>query len=264
VPPPAPPAPAAAAAPVDAADNSIRKTKMVAPTDGLSLADRIAKRQAEEKKLADELAGEEKKRLLTYDKTKLAVHQQVFAAIKKVRDAYGKAKTKDDVEKIRTAQRRPSTPPAKMMTIDPRAEIQRHHRLRRHAGRCRTATRTPWRVVRRRQEEPEVNAEPTMDEITTPGSRTSRRQEVAMATVDELQKEHEARLASLLAVAGRGADSNLALVRADPQGVHLAAEQKALEFCALATFLGEMIAPLISSCTARTRAPRRTATSFIN
>ena len=36
-----------------------------------------------------------------------------------------------------------------------------------------------------------------------------------MATVDELQKEHEARLAALLAeLAGRGADSNLALVRA--------------------------------------------------
>jgi hypothetical protein len=64
-----------------------------------------------------------------------------------------------------------------------------------------------------------------------------------MATVDELQKEHEARIAALLAeLAGRGADSNLALVRAlIHKGVHLAAEQKAIEFCALATFLGEMI-----------------------
>jgi hypothetical protein len=64
-----------------------------------------------------------------------------------------------------------------------------------------------------------------------------------MATVDELQKEHEARLATLLAeLAGRGAESNLALVRAlIHKGVHLAAEQKAIEFCALATFLGEMI-----------------------
>jgi len=42
---------------------------------------------------------------------------------------------------------------------------------------------------------------------------------MAVATVDELQKEHEARLAQLLAeLAGRGAESNLALARADPQG----------------------------------------------
>ena len=52
-----------------------------------------------------------------------------------------------------------------------------------------------------------------------------------MATVDDLQKDHEARLAPLLAeIGGRGADSNLA------------ADLKAIEFCALATFLGEMIA----------------------
>jgi hypothetical protein len=64
-----------------------------------------------------------------------------------------------------------------------------------------------------------------------------------MATVDDLQKEHEARLAALLAeLGGRGADSNLALVRAlIHKGVHLAADLKAVEFCALATFLGEMI-----------------------
>jgi hypothetical protein len=114
-PPPAPP-PAAAAAP-DAAV----KPKMVAPTDGLSLADRIKKRQAEEKKLAEELAGEEKKRLIAYDKTKLPLHTQVFAAIKKVRDAYGKAKTKDDVEKIRGAQQKTiDATGKKMMTIDPK------------------------------------------------------------------------------------------------------------------------------------------------
>jgi hypothetical protein len=64
-----------------------------------------------------------------------------------------------------------------------------------------------------------------------------------MATVDDLQKEHEARLETLIAeLAGRGADSNLALVRAlIHKGVHLAADQKAIEFCGLATFLGEMI-----------------------
>ena len=94
---------------------------MVAPTDGLSLADRIAKRQKEEKKLAEELAGQEKERLLKYDKTKLPLHQQVFAAIKKVREAYDKAKSKEDVEKIRTAQQKAiDATGKKMVTIDPK------------------------------------------------------------------------------------------------------------------------------------------------
>jgi len=94
---------------------------MVAPSDGLSLADRIKKRQADDKKLADELAGEEKKRLLTYDKTKLAIHQQVFASIKKAREAYDKAKSKEDVEKIRAAQQKTiDATGKKMMTIDPK------------------------------------------------------------------------------------------------------------------------------------------------
>ena len=125
-PPAAPPAPApvppAAAAPaVDAADNSPRKTKMVAPTDGLSLADRIAKRKADEKKLADENAAAEKKRLLAYDKGKLPIHQQVWAGIKKAREAYAKAKSKEDVEKIRTAQQKNiDATGKKMMTIDPK------------------------------------------------------------------------------------------------------------------------------------------------
>ena len=121
--PPAPaPAPPAAAAPaVDAADNSPRKTKMVAPTDGLSLADRIAKRKADEKKLADENAAAEKKRLLAYDKGKLPIHQQVWAGIKKAREAYAKAKSKEDVEKIRTAQQKNiDATGKKMMTIDPK------------------------------------------------------------------------------------------------------------------------------------------------
>ena len=114
---PPPPPPPAAAAPTDAAP----KPKMVAPTDGLSLADRIAKRQAEEKKLATELAGQEKQRLLAYDKTKLPLHQQVFAAITKVRDAFSKAKSKEDVEKIRTAQQKAiDATGKKMMTIDPK------------------------------------------------------------------------------------------------------------------------------------------------
>ena len=83
-----------------------------------------------------------------------------------------------------------------------------------------------------------------------------------MATVDELQKEHEARLAALLAeLAGRGADSNLALVRAlIHKGVHLAADQKAIEFCALATFLAEMIGHAHQLLHGATRAPPPTAT----
>jgi hypothetical protein len=78
VPPPAPPV---AASP----DAGRPKPKMVANPDGLSLADRIAKRQAEEKKLADQLAADEKQRLLKYDKTKLPMHSQVYMAIKKTR-----------------------------------------------------------------------------------------------------------------------------------------------------------------------------------
>jgi hypothetical protein len=116
--PPPPPAPVAA---VTRDGGTDARKKMVAPTDGLSLADRIAKRQAEEKKLADELAGQEKARLLKYDKTKLPIHQQVFAAIKKARDAYSKAKSKEDVEKIRAAQQKAiDATGKKMMTIDPK------------------------------------------------------------------------------------------------------------------------------------------------
>jgi hypothetical protein len=126
---PPPPAPAAAPPPPPqqppqaavVPDAGPPKPKMVAPTDGLSLADRIAKRQAEEKKLAEQLAGEEKTRLLKYDKTKLPLHQQVFAAIKKAREAYAKAKSKDDVEKIRTGQQKTiDATGKKMMTIDPK------------------------------------------------------------------------------------------------------------------------------------------------
>jgi pyruvate/2-oxoglutarate dehydrogenase complex dihydrolipoamide acyltransferase (E2) component len=117
-PPPPAPAPAAEAASPDAGP---KKPKMVAPTDGLSLADRIAKRQADEKKLADELASAEKTRLLKYDKTKLPLHQQVWGAIKKTRDAYAKAKTKEDVEKIRAAQQKTiDATGKKMTTIDPK------------------------------------------------------------------------------------------------------------------------------------------------
>ena len=64
-----------------------------------------------------------------------------------------------------------------------------------------------------------------------------------MAKVDDLQKEHEARLTTLVAeLSGRGAESDWALVRAlIHRAVHVAAERKAAEFCALSTFLAEMI-----------------------
>ncbi len=121
---PAPPAPApsapAATPPHDAGADS-GKPKMVANPDGLSLAERIAKRQASEKKLADQLAVEENKRLLAYDKTKLPLHKQVFGDILKYRAAYAHAKTKGDVEKIRAKQQKAiEATGKKMATIDPK------------------------------------------------------------------------------------------------------------------------------------------------
>lgn len=64
-----------------------------------------------------------------------------------------------------------------------------------------------------------------------------------MAKLDDLQKEHEARLSAVIGeLGGKGVESDLALVRAlIHRGVHLAAERKAVEFCALSTFLAEMI-----------------------
>jgi hypothetical protein len=66
---------------------------------------------------------------------------------------------------------------------------------------------------------------------------------MANGNLDELQKQHEARLTSVLAeLAGKGAESDLALVRAlVHKAVHLAAERKTVQFCGLATYLGEMI-----------------------
>ncbi|HVY39242.1 MAG TPA: hypothetical protein VHM31_14965 [Polyangia bacterium] len=122
-PPPAAPAPppAAPAATAPADGGAPAKPKMVANPDGLSLADRMAKRQAAEKKLAEQLAAEESKRLLAYDKTKLPLHKQVVADIHKYRAAYAHAKTKEDVEKIRAKQQKAIEATAKKMaTIDPK------------------------------------------------------------------------------------------------------------------------------------------------
>jgi hypothetical protein len=123
--PAAPPAPAAPApaptAPAAAAPHDSGAPKMVANPDGLSLADRMAKRQAAEKKLADQLAVEENKRLLAYDKTKLPLHKQVFGDILKYRAAYAHAKTKGDVEKIRAKQQKAiEATGKKLATIDPK------------------------------------------------------------------------------------------------------------------------------------------------
>jgi len=64
-----------------------------------------------------------------------------------------------------------------------------------------------------------------------------------MANIDDLQKQHEERLNAVIAdLAGQGQQSDLALVRAlIHRGIHLAADRRAGEFCAIATFLAEMV-----------------------
>jgi hypothetical protein len=137
--PPPPPAPAAEQVkpppptppPSSSADAAPPKPKMVANPDGLSLADRMAKRQAAESKLATELASAEKERLLKYDKTKLPQHKQVFAFIQKTRAQYDaveqkagagdKAKAKAELDKLRDSLQKPLAAEAKKMaTIDPK------------------------------------------------------------------------------------------------------------------------------------------------
>jgi hypothetical protein len=64
-----------------------------------------------------------------------------------------------------------------------------------------------------------------------------------MASLDDLQKQHEARLQSVIdELGGKGAESDLALVRAlVHKAVHLTADRKNVQFCALVTYLAEMI-----------------------
>jgi hypothetical protein len=126
---PPPPAPVAAAEPVKAppppppADAAV-KPKMVANNDGLSLADRVAKRQAAEAKVAAELAVQEKERLLAYDRGKLPLHKQVFAFIVKTRaqyDAAAKGGDKAKIDKLRESLNKPIVAMGKKMaTIDPK------------------------------------------------------------------------------------------------------------------------------------------------
>ena len=63
------------------------------------------------------------------------------------------------------------------------------------------------------------------------------------ATREELQKVHEEEIRRLTErLAGRGADSDWALVRAlVHRAVHIAADRRAGEFCAVATLLAEMV-----------------------
>ena len=132
-PPPPPPAPVKAPeppTPVAVTDAGAPKPKMMANPDGLRLADRIAKREAAEKKVAAELATAEHDRLLKYDRSKLALHTQVFAFITKTRAAWDalepklgadKAKAKASVEKLAGGQRASIVAMGKKMaTIDPK------------------------------------------------------------------------------------------------------------------------------------------------
>ena len=127
-PPPPPPAPAAApAAPAapEAADGGAadggKKSKLApAPTDGLSLAERMEKRKADEAKLAAQLAAGERKRLLAYDKTKAKLHNEVFTFIKKTRAAFDAAKSKHAVDKLHQKMEKPIVATGKkLQQIDP-------------------------------------------------------------------------------------------------------------------------------------------------
>jgi hypothetical protein len=94
-------APAAPAAEAAGGDAGVKKSKLgPAPTDGLSLAERMERRKADEAKLAVQLAGDERKRLLAYDKTKVKLHNEVFTFIKKTRAALDGAKDKEQVDKL--------------------------------------------------------------------------------------------------------------------------------------------------------------------
>jgi hypothetical protein len=62
-------------------------------------------------------------------------------------------------------------------------------------------------------------------------------------SLDDLQKQHESALTSAVAsLTGKGKESDFALARAlIHKAIHLVADQKAGEFCAVATFLAEMV-----------------------
>ena len=119
---PAPPPSAPVAADAGTGDAAVKKSKLApAPTDGLSLAERMERRKAGEAKLAAELAAAERTRLLTYDKGKIKLHAEVFAAIQKTRAAFDAAKSKADVEKLQGKLGKLITATGKkMQQIDPK------------------------------------------------------------------------------------------------------------------------------------------------
>ena len=127
-PPTTPPAPVGAATGAAADGGSAdaradgRKSKLApAPTDGLSLAERIERRKADETKVAAQLAANERKRLITYDKSKLKLHVTVFADIQKLRAALDKAKSRADVEKLQPKlDKQIAATGKKMRQIDPK------------------------------------------------------------------------------------------------------------------------------------------------
>lgn len=104
-----------------AADDAGKKSKLApAPTDGLSLAERMEKRKADEAKLAAQLAAGERKRLLAYDKTKAKLHNEVFTFIKKTRAAFDAAKSKEAVDKLHQKMEKPIVATGKkLQKIDP-------------------------------------------------------------------------------------------------------------------------------------------------
>ena len=129
--PPAPPPPAAPVAPPEpsgnaadaaAGDAGAKKSKLApAPTDGLSLAERLERRKASEAKLAAQLAVEEQQRLLAYDKTKVKLHDEVYSFIKKTRAELDKAKGKAAIEKVQEKQSKAIVAMGKkLQTIDPK------------------------------------------------------------------------------------------------------------------------------------------------
>jgi hypothetical protein len=121
---PAPPAVDAAHSPADAGatDGAVRKSKLApAPTDGLSLSERMERRKANDAKLAAQLAADELKRLRDYDRTKLKLHEQVWSFIQKTRAAYDGAKSKAAVEKLQTKLQKPIVATGKkLQVIDPK------------------------------------------------------------------------------------------------------------------------------------------------
>ncbi|HEY4187509.1 MAG TPA: hypothetical protein VGP07_20700 [Polyangia bacterium] len=125
-PPPAAPAPPPApAAPVNTGAGGAeapKKSKLApAPTDGLSLAERMERRKASDAKLAAQLAADERQRLLDYDKTKVKLHDEVFAFIKKTRAALDGAKGKPAVEALQAKQSKAIVAMGKkLQTIDPK------------------------------------------------------------------------------------------------------------------------------------------------